>query len=207
MEFPMRLASRPTLTAVFLAMASAACAGTVTISNPNSTAWDTAKWDDDPMVYCRVDNPGKEICVVTKDSPRMSAENWRSQGDPRSEPVLTNRELEFLIPLLGLRRPPQQRAPARQEDFPNRVLGQELPLSFAWDPAVARLAALPDPLGMGSTDQVYRGSSGALYKYDLGNPFDQVRYSADPLAQLKDGVDPRVGIDRGLGQYGGGITP
>jgi hypothetical protein len=62
-------------------------------------------------------------------------------------------------------------------------------------------------LGMGSTDPVYRGSSGALYQYDLSNPSDQLRYSVDPGAQLRDSinVNTRVVIDRGLGQYGGGI--
>jgi hypothetical protein len=54
-------------------------------------------------------------------------------------------------------------------------------------------------------DPVYQGSSGALYRYDLSNPGDQLRYSVDPGAQLRDSVDPRVGIDRSLGQYGGGV--
>ena len=56
-------------------------------------------------------------------------------------------------------------------------------------------------------DPVYQGSSGALYRYDLSSPSDQLRYSVDPQAQLRDSinVDPRVGIDRSLGQYGGGV--
>lgn len=55
--------------------------------------------------------------------------------------------------------------------------------------------------------QQYRGTSGATYRYDLSNPGDAVRYQVDPAAQLRDSIDPRVGIDRSLGQYGGGVAP
>jgi len=53
----------------------------------------------------------------------------------------------------------------------------------------------------------YQGSSGAGYQYDLNNPADQLRYGVDPMAQLRDSisVDPRVEMDRSLGQQGGGI--
>lgn len=53
----------------------------------------------------------------------------------------------------------------------------------------------------------YRGSSGVRYKYDLSNPGDRLKYEVDPMAQLEDSIsiDPRVEIDRSLGQYGGGI--
>lgn len=55
----------------------------------------------------------------------------------------------------------------------------------------------------------YRGNSGARYQYDLSRPGDEVRYSVDVGAQLRDqlrdSVDPRVEMDRSMGQYGGGI--
>jgi hypothetical protein len=40
-----------------------------------------------------------------------------------------------------------------------------------------------------------------LYQYDLSNPSDQLRYSVDPGAQLRDSinVEPRVEIDRSFG--------
>ncbi len=50
----------------------------------------------------------------------------------------------------------------------------------------------------------YESTSGTRYKYDLSNPSDRIRYEVDPGAQLRDSVNPRVDIDRGLGQYGGG---
>jgi hypothetical protein len=55
----------------------------------------------------------------------------------------------------------------------------------------------------------YRGSSGTTYQYDLSNPSDQLRYGVDPMAQMRDqmNVNPGVEIDRGLGQYGGGVNP
>lgn len=52
----------------------------------------------------------------------------------------------------------------------------------------------------------YRGTSGADYQYDLTNPSDQVRYSVDVNAQLRDSIDPRVEMDRSLGQHGGGVV-
>lgn len=58
-----------------------------------------------------------------------------------------------------------------------------------------------------NSEYKYQGSSGTKYKYDLSNPADKIKYSVDVGAQLKDSinVNPRVGIDRGMGQYGGGI--
>jgi hypothetical protein len=50
----------------------------------------------------------------------------------------------------------------------------------------------------------YESSSGTRYKYDLSKPGDQLRYEVDPGAQIRDSVNPRVEIDRGLEQYGGG---
>jgi hypothetical protein len=58
-------------------------------------------------------------------------------------------------------------------------------------------------------DARYQGSFGTRYKYDLSRPSDQFRYQMDPGAQLRDQIqiDPRVDLDRSLGQYGGGVLP
>lgn len=55
--------------------------------------------------------------------------------------------------------------------------------------------------------KVYQGVSGKHYDYDLSNPGDKTMYDVDPAAKLNDSlnVDPLVDIDRGLGQYGGGV--
>ncbi len=50
----------------------------------------------------------------------------------------------------------------------------------------------------------YKSSSGQRYKYDLNKPGDKIRYEVDPGAQVKDSINPRVELDRDLGQYGGG---
>ncbi len=58
-----------------------------------------------------------------------------------------------------------------------------------------------------SNDNEYKyvsPSSGLKYKYDLSNPSDAIRYEVDPSAQLKDSINPRVELDRGLGYQGGG---
>lgn len=53
----------------------------------------------------------------------------------------------------------------------------------------------------------YRGATGTQYQYDLSRPGDQLQYSVNPSAQLRDemNVDPRVDLDRSLGQSGGGV--
>jgi hypothetical protein len=66
-------------------------------------------------------------------------------------------------------------------------------------------ASLPVTAGELDESNLYRGSSGALYQYDLSKPTDQLRYGVDPGAQLRDEIDPRVQLDRSLGQYGGGV--
>jgi hypothetical protein len=68
-------------------------------------------------------------------------------------------------------------------------------------------ASLPVSAGELDESNLYRGSSGALYQYDLSKPTDQLRYGVDPGAQLRDSinVDPRIELDRSLGQYGGGV--
>jgi len=58
-----------------------------------------------------------------------------------------------------------------------------------------------------SNDNEYKyvsPSSGLKYKYDLSNPSDAIRYEVDPSAQIRDSVNPRVELDRGLGYQGGG---
>jgi hypothetical protein len=53
----------------------------------------------------------------------------------------------------------------------------------------------------------YQGPAGTRYQYDLSKPQDQIRYSVDPGAQIRDSisVDPRRDLDRDLGRYGGGV--
>jgi hypothetical protein len=50
----------------------------------------------------------------------------------------------------------------------------------------------------------YVSLTGTKYKYDLSKPQDRIKYEVDPDAQMKDAVNPRVQIDRGFWQYGGG---
>lgn len=53
----------------------------------------------------------------------------------------------------------------------------------------------------------YTGYSGTSYQYDLSNPVDRNGYSIDLDAQRRDqmNLDPGQNMDRGMGQYGGGI--
>ena len=59
----------------------------------------------------------------------------------------------------------------------------------------------------GSESTGYQGSSGSSYQYDMSDPGDRTEYSVDLDAQRRDqmNVDPGRNIDRGMGQYGGGI--
>ncbi len=68
-------------------------------------------------------------------------------------------------------------------------------ISFAWND------------DQDDSESKYESSTGVRYKYDLSSPSDKIMYDVDPAAKLNDSlnVDPRVNIDRGLGQYGGGI--
>lgn len=59
-----------------------------------------------------------------------------------------------------------------------------------------------------ANDYNYQGHSGTKYKYDLSNPMDKVQYDIDVNTQMKDKLNdwkPGVQLDRGMGQYGGGI--
>lgn len=53
----------------------------------------------------------------------------------------------------------------------------------------------------------YSSSTGTNYQYDLSNPTEQLRYSIDLDAQMRDArsLDLNRNLDRGMGQYGGGI--
>jgi hypothetical protein len=59
----------------------------------------------------------------------------------------------------------------------------------------------------GSDSSGYQGSSGSNYQYDMSNPNDRNSYSIDLDAQRRDqmNLDPGRSLDRGMGQYGGGI--
>ena len=61
--------------------------------------------------------------------------------------------------------------------------------------------------GSDSDSGGYQGSSGSNYQYDLNNPSDRNSYSIDLDAQRRDRMssDPGRSLDRGMGQYGGGI--
>jgi hypothetical protein len=53
----------------------------------------------------------------------------------------------------------------------------------------------------------YKGSSGSIYQYDMNNPSDRNSYSTDLNAQRRDqmSLDSGKSLDKGMGQYGGGI--
>ena len=53
----------------------------------------------------------------------------------------------------------------------------------------------------------YESSSGTRYQYDNSNPSDRLRYSTDIDAQRRDqmNTNPNRSLERGMGQYGGGI--
>ncbi|HIC10064.1 MAG TPA: hypothetical protein EYO61_01730 [Campylobacterales bacterium] len=53
----------------------------------------------------------------------------------------------------------------------------------------------------------YVGTSGQKYKYDLSDQRDLMKYKMDFKAQINDSIhsyNPRVQLDRSLGQFGGG---
>ena len=58
-----------------------------------------------------------------------------------------------------------------------------------------------------SSSRGYESSTGNRYQYDMSDPGDAVEYSVDVEAQMRDdmSVNPSREIDRGLGEYGGGI--
>lgn len=76
--------------------------------------------------------------------------------------------------------------------------------------ALARAQAAADGYSDGysdsSDDRRYTAASGTQYKYDLSNPSDLMRYRADAAAQMRDSINPRVRMDRNMGQYGGGSS-
>jgi len=62
--------------------------------------------------------------------------------------------------------------------------------------------------GSDSDSKNYEGSSGTSYQYNLNDPGDKIEYSVDLDAQRRDqmNVNPGRALDRGMGQYGGGIN-
>lgn len=52
----------------------------------------------------------------------------------------------------------------------------------------------------------YESNTGQRYKYDLSNPGDKIMYDVDPGAQIQDKINPnpQIGLDRSMGQFGGG---
>ncbi len=53
----------------------------------------------------------------------------------------------------------------------------------------------------------YESSYGNQYQYDLSDQSDRMDYQYDYDAQMRDrlSVEPTRSLDRGLGEYGGGI--
>lgn len=72
------------------------------------------------------------------------------------------------------------------------------------------------PIRQKTTESQYESKSGLKYEYDLSRPTDQIRYSTDLKAQIRDEnegmrIDPRRDMqkekDAFWGQQGGGIQP
>ena len=59
------------------------------------------------------------------------------------------------------------------------------------------------PQSLGAT-ALFRAPSGTLYKYNLNDPSDQLKYQMDLEAQLQDSINPQVSLDRSMGVNGGG---
>ncbi len=71
---------------------------------------------------------------------------------------------------------------------------------LAWD----------NPYETGDNDKSnsgYTSSYGNQYQYDLSKPTDRIEYDVDPAAKLRDSIDvnPTRDLERGIGQYGGGV--
>lgn len=62
-------------------------------------------------------------------------------------------------------------------------------------------------VGTNSSNSGYQSSSGVHYQYNMSNPGDSLRYSTDLNAQRRDrmNINQSRSLDRGLGQFGGGI--
>ena len=58
-----------------------------------------------------------------------------------------------------------------------------------------------------SGDAGYKSSWGTRYQYDLSKPADNLQYSLDLDAQMRDSrsINPQVKMDRSMGQVGGGV--
>jgi hypothetical protein len=91
--------------------------------------------------------------------------------------------------------------------YPERSAGSISLRRHMLDQPSASRAFLEQQRLAASSGHLYRGASGAKYRYDLGNPSDNLRYSVDSMTQLRDSmsIDPRREMDQSIGQYGGGI--
>jgi hypothetical protein len=58
-----------------------------------------------------------------------------------------------------------------------------------------------------SANAYYSGMSGTKYQYDMSKPIDRMHYNMDLDAQRRDqmNINPNVGLDKGVGQVGGGV--
>jgi hypothetical protein len=72
--------------------------------------------------------------------------------------------------------------------------------SFAWN-------YMDENNSRDNSNRGYESSFGNKYEYDLSRPIDRIRYNLDLGAQLRDSIDvnPTRNLERGLGQYGGGV--
>jgi hypothetical protein len=73
-----------------------------------------------------------------------------------------------------------------------------------------KAATKDDPSsGIAKGDTVHESTFGNQYKYNLDDPMDRIEYGIDPEAKLNDEinmpVNPSVGIDRSMGEHGGGL--
>ena len=64
---------------------------------------------------------------------------------------------------------------------------------------------MADTYNSDNNEKTYESSSGNKYKYDLSDPSDRLDYSVDPGGRRDDRINPSVGLDRSMGEYGGGI--
>lgn len=99
--------------------------------------------------------------------------------------------------------------PYETETRPRAIIPPELAYRTNEITEMPAHRSTPDMSGRRYSDSSeYQGSFGTRYQYDLSDPSDAIRYSMDPSAKLNDSIslDPRVDLDRSIGQYGGGIV-
>ncbi|MBV5336721.1 MAG: hypothetical protein J0653_01570 [Deltaproteobacteria bacterium] len=79
--------------------------------------------------------------------------------------------------------------------------------SNAMDESIATEDDVPNGVRRGDT--IHESAMGNQYRYNLAQPVDKIMYDIDPAAKLYDKINipvtPSVGIDRSLGEHGGGL--